>query len=153
TDQALFLDLSLNNISRVMDDDLTGHTRLRALSLHGNRLDEVTSSAFNSLWSLEELDLSDNQLITLNYTWFSNLGALRKLNLLNNPYSCLGSPPVFQELVSLRRLAFGGPYLEELKRGDLSGVTELEELTVHGNNLMRSGKSLILFVLFHRQMS
>uniref|UniRef100_A0A3Q3ISG6 Toll-like receptor 2 n=1 Tax=Monopterus albus TaxID=43700 RepID=A0A3Q3ISG6_MONAL len=137
TDQALFLDLSLNNISRVMDDDLTGHTRLRALSLHGNRIDKVTSSAFNSLWSLEELDLSDNQLITLNYTWFSNLGALRKLNLLNNPYSCLGSPPVFQELVSLRRLAFGGPYLEELKRGDLSGVTELEELTVHGNNLMR----------------
>lgn len=39
----------------------------------------------------------------------------------------------------MRRLAFGGPALEELKRGDLSGVTQLEELTVNANNLMRFG--------------
>lgn len=57
--------------------------------------------------------------------------------------SCLGSPSVFQGLVRLRRLHFGGPALEELKRGDLSGVTELEELTVHANNLMRFGKDAV----------
>lgn len=32
---------------------------------------------------------------------------------------------------------FGGPGLEELKRGDLAGITQLEELTVHANNLKR----------------
>ena len=57
--------------------------------------------------------------------------------------SCLGSPPVFQGLIRLRRLWFGGPALEELKRGDLSGVTELEELTVHANNLMRFGSDAV----------
>lgn len=51
--------------------------------------------------------------------------------------SCLGSPPVFQRLLRLRRLKFGGPALEELKRGDLTGITHLEELTVHANNLKR----------------
>jgi len=49
----------------------------------------------------------------------------------------LGSPSVFHGLIRLRRLAFGGPALEELRRGDLGGVTQLEELTVHGNNLSR----------------
>ncbi|XP_035531574.1 toll-like receptor 2 type-2 isoform X2 [Morone saxatilis] len=137
TDRALTLDLSFNNITMVTVDDLTGHRQLRALSLHGNRLAVIHLSAFDSLWSLEELDLSDNQLTALNHKWFSKLGALQKLNLLNNPYSCLGSPPVFQRLVRLRTLAFGGPALEELKIGDLSGVTQLEELTVHANNLTR----------------
>ncbi|KAM7366627.1 hypothetical protein PAMP_016048 [Pampus punctatissimus] len=103
----------------------------------GNRLAVIHQSAFNSLWSLEKLDLSDNQLTSLNATWFNKLGALQQLNLLNNPYSCLGSLPVFQGLVRLRRLEFGGPALEEVRRGDLSGVTQLEELTMHANNLNR----------------
>ncbi|KAK9525112.1 hypothetical protein VZT92_017446 [Zoarces viviparus] len=136
-DGALTLDLSFNDITVVTGDDLTGHARLGSLSLHGNKLAVIHPSAFDSLWGLEELDLSNNQLTALNHRWFSKLGALQELNLLHNPYRCLGSPPVFQRLVRLRRLGFGGPALEELKRGDLSGVTQLEELTVHANNLTR----------------
>ncbi|XP_068426963.1 toll-like receptor 2 isoform X2 [Clinocottus analis] len=131
------LDLSFNDISEVAADDLTGHARLEALSLHGNKLAVIHPSAFDSLWSLEELDLSDNQLAVLHRRWFSRLGVLRELNLLHNPYSCLGSRPVFQRLVGLRRLRIGGPALEELKRRDLTGITQLEELTVHANNLTR----------------
>uniref|UniRef100_A0A3Q3LVX9 Toll-like receptor 2 n=1 Tax=Mastacembelus armatus TaxID=205130 RepID=A0A3Q3LVX9_9TELE len=137
TEHALILDLSFNNITTVTDNDLTGHTQLRALSLHGNQLSVIEPMAFDSLWSLEELDLSDNQLTALENTWFSKLGALQRLNLLNNPYRGLGSPAVFQGLVRLRRLALGGPALQELKRGDLGGVAQLEELTVHANNLTR----------------
>ncbi|KAA8592032.1 hypothetical protein FQN60_017406 [Etheostoma spectabile] len=107
TGRALTLDLSFNDITVVTSEDLTGHRRLRVLSLHGNGVATIHPSAFDSLWSLEELDLSDNQLTALNDKW----------------------------LVRLRRLALGGPALEKLKRGDLSGVTELDELTVHGNNL------------------
>ncbi|XP_034412679.1 toll-like receptor 2 [Cyclopterus lumpus] len=137
TGRALTLDLSFNDISEVGGDDLTRHARLGSLSLHGNKLAVIHPSAFDPLWSLEELDLSDNQLTALNHRWFSELGALQELNLLHNPYSCLGSRPVFQRLVRLRRLGVGGPALEELKRRDLSGVTQLEELTVHANNLRR----------------
>ncbi|XP_074555442.1 toll-like receptor 2 [Halichoeres trimaculatus] len=137
TDLALTLDLSLNNITEVTEDDLTGHRHLRALSLHGNRLAVIHPSAFESLGSLENLDLSNNQLTTLNHKWLGQLGALQQLNLLNNPYGSLASPSGFQGLVSLRRLLFGGPALEEIKRADLLGVTDLEELTVHANNISR----------------
>ncbi|XP_005810817.1 toll-like receptor 2 type-2 [Xiphophorus maculatus] len=135
TDQALSLDLSFNNITMVTQDDLMGHSQLRALDLHANRLAEIHPSAFDSLWSLEELDLSDNQLKFLNPKWLKNLAILEHLNLLNNPYSCLGSPSMFLGLVRLRRLMFGGPDLKELRRTDVFGVTELEDLTVHANNL------------------
>uniref|UniRef100_A0A4W6BLA2 Toll-like receptor 2 n=1 Tax=Lates calcarifer TaxID=8187 RepID=A0A4W6BLA2_LATCA len=146
TDRALTLDLSFNNITEVTDVDLTGHEQLRALSLHGNRLVVIDPSAFNSLWSLEELDLSDNQLTALDPRWFSKLGALQQLNLLNNPYSCIGSAPVFDGLVRLRRLAFGGPALREIQRGALSGVSQLEELTVHANNLTRYESGALAYV-------
>ncbi|MEQ2178597.1 hypothetical protein GOODEAATRI_015691 [Goodea atripinnis] len=137
TDQALSLDLSFNNITMVTQDDLMGLSRLRALDLHGNRLAVIHPSAFDPLWSLEELDLSDNQLTTLNHKWFSKLEVLQQLNLLDNPYSRLSSPSLFYGLVRLRRLMFGGSDLKELRTGDLLGVTELDELTVHANNLAR----------------
>uniref|UniRef100_UPI003AAFFBD6 toll-like receptor 2 n=1 Tax=Centroberyx gerrardi TaxID=166262 RepID=UPI003AAFFBD6 len=146
TERALTLDLSFNNIAVVTDDDLRGHDRLRVLSLRGNRLVEIQPAAFASLWSLEELDLSDNQLTALNYTWFNKLGALQQLNLLTNPYKSLGSPPVFQGLVRLRRLGFGGAALEELRRGDLAGVTQLEELTVQANNLRRYESGTLAYI-------
>ncbi|XP_028998782.2 toll-like receptor 2 [Betta splendens] len=135
TERALTLDLSFNNITVVKSSDLADHALLRVLSLRGNKLSEIHLSAFDPLWSLEELDLSDNELAVLSNKWFSKLAVLQKLNLLNNPYSCLGSPPVFQGLLRLRTLAFGGFALTELKNGDLSGVTQLDELTVHANNL------------------
>ncbi|XP_056156024.1 toll-like receptor 2 [Lampris incognitus] len=137
TDSALTIDLSFNHITTVTNDDLRGHTRLRVLSLRGNILALIQPAAFSPLWSLEELDLSDNQLTILNQDWFSELGALRQLNLLNNPYRALGSPPVFQGLRRLRRLALGGAALEELRREALAGVTQLEEFTLHANNLKR----------------
>ncbi|XP_038163197.1 toll-like receptor 2 type-2 [Cyprinodon tularosa] len=137
TDQALILDLSFNNITLVTQDDLMRYSRLRVLNLHGNSITVIHPSAFDSLWSLEELDLSDNQLTALNQQWFNELGVLQQLNLLNNPYSHLSSNSSFHGLVRLRRLMFGGPALKELRRGDLLGVTELDELTVHANNLAR----------------
>ncbi|CAJ1048266.1 LOW QUALITY PROTEIN: toll-like receptor 2 type-2 [Xyrichtys novacula] len=155
TDLALTLDLSFNNISEVTEDDLTGHSRLKALSLQGNRLAAIHPSAFDSLWSLENLDLSNNQLKALNHTWFRKLGALQQLNLLNNPYRCLGSPSVFQSLSRVRRLRFGGPALEELMKGHLLGVTELEELTMHANNIIRyeSGALADIWPLGHVTLS
>ncbi|KAM4611823.1 toll-like receptor 2 [Polymixia lowei] len=137
TDHALTLDLSFNNIEAVTNGDLRHHTNLRVLSFRGNRVALIQSAAFVSLWSLEELDLSENKLTALNSNWFNKLGALQQLNLLSNPYRSLGSPPVFRGLVRLRSLGLGGADLEELRRGDLEGITELEELTLQANNLQR----------------
>uniref|UniRef100_A0A3P9IGJ1 Toll-like receptor 2 n=1 Tax=Oryzias latipes TaxID=8090 RepID=A0A3P9IGJ1_ORYLA len=145
TDQALRLDLSFNNITTITCDDLKGLSRLVALDLHGNRLSSIHPSAFDSLWSLEELDLSDNRLTVLDPRWFSELGALQQLNLLNNPYSRLGSS-LFEGLVRLRILEFGGPVLEELKTEDLKGVTQLDRLTVRANNLIRYESGALSYI-------
>ncbi|KAM6949261.1 toll-like receptor 2 [Aplochiton taeniatus] len=137
TPDAVTLDLSSNHITVVTDDDLSAHGRLKGLSLRGNGLLSVQSGAFVALVTLEWLDLSDNQLAGLNHTWFHKLGFLRQLNLLGNPYRCLAGGGLFLGLTRLRRLALGGPFLEELRRGDLQGVTQLEELTLHANYLKR----------------
>ncbi|KAG7495843.1 toll-like receptor 2 [Solea senegalensis] len=146
TDRAVSLDLSFNNITSVAKDDLRGHTHLKALLLHGNGLAEIHTSAMDSLKNLEDLDLSDNQLTFLKRQWFSELGSLRRLNVLNNPYSCVGSVPVFERLLGLRWLGFGGPALVEIKRGVLWGVTQLEELVVHANNLTRYESGALAYV-------
>lgn len=136
TADALTLDLSFNNISVVADGDLTELKLLRVISVRANGLSWIQPLAFDPLWNLEDLDLSENRLMAVDQRWFSALGALRRLNLLNNPYKCLGSP-MFQGLVRLRSLAFGGPALEELNRQDLLGVQQLDQLSVHANNLLR----------------
>uniref|UniRef100_H3CBQ9 Toll-like receptor 2 n=1 Tax=Tetraodon nigroviridis TaxID=99883 RepID=H3CBQ9_TETNG len=137
TGRALSLDLSSNLIAAVTAEDLRDHGRLRVLSLHRNRLVLIHPAAFDPLRDLEDLDLSNNQLTALEPSWFRQLEALRVLNLLHNPYSRLGPAPPFQNLLSLRRLKVGGPDLEELRTGDLAGVSPLEELSVQANGLRR----------------
>ncbi|KAG7266990.1 hypothetical protein CRUP_010524, partial [Coryphaenoides rupestris] len=137
TQQAVTLDLSFNVIATVTEDDLQGHATLRVLHLHGNRIAEVSGLAFSMLQMLEVLDLSQNLLATLNPSWFTKLGSLHTLNLLDNPYRVLGVPPLLQEVLSLRRLGIGGAALQELRRGDLDGVSQLQELRLNANNLQR----------------
>jgi len=42
----------------------------------------------------------------------------------------------------LRRLGIGGAALQELRRGDLDGVSQLQELRLNANNLQRSAQPL-----------
>ncbi|CAL8241242.1 unnamed protein product [Merluccius merluccius] len=137
TQQAITLDLSFNVIAEVTEDDLRNHTPLRVLNFRGNRIEVVSCQAFTTLERLEVLDLSQNRLSTLNSTWFIGLGSLHTLNLLDNPYRVLGALPLLQGVSRLRRLGIGGAALQELRRGDLEGVTHLEELTLNANNLQR----------------
>uniref|UniRef100_A0A4W5PST4 Uncharacterized protein n=1 Tax=Hucho hucho TaxID=62062 RepID=A0A4W5PST4_9TELE len=44
---------------------------------------------------------------------------------------------IIRSLTRLRFLRFGNPALEELRRGDLAGVRQLDQLEVYGNNLKR----------------
>lgn len=60
---------------------------------------------------------------------------------------------MFRTLHGLRGLAFGGAGLEELRRGDLSGVSQLEELTVRADNMTRFGptqqvEALLMFCVW-----
>ncbi|KAL0970685.1 hypothetical protein UPYG_G00245690 [Umbra pygmaea] len=138
--KVLTLDLSLNDITLVAEDDLREYRWLQTLDLHSNKIKNIQETSFILLEGLQSLDLSSNQLDSLSPVWFSKLLFLQNLNLLGNSYRTLGPEgklPVFRFLNRLRTLRFGNPELEAVRRGDLAGVTQLNELEVYGNNLKR----------------
>ncbi|XP_029615554.1 toll-like receptor 2 [Salmo trutta] len=138
--EVVTLDLSFNDITTVAEDDLREYTWLRTLDLRSNRIQSIHEWAFHLLQGLESLDLSYNQLAALNPVWFSKLLSLQHLNLLGNCYRTLGpggTLSLFRSLTRLRFLRFGNPALEEVRRGDLAGVRQLDQLEVYGNNLKR----------------
>ncbi|XP_045577373.1 toll-like receptor 2 [Salmo salar] len=138
--EVVTLDLSFNDITTVAEDDLREYTWLRTLDLRSNRIQSIHEWAFHLLQGLESLDLSYNQLAALNPVWFSKLLSLQHLNLLGNCYRTLGpggTLSLFRSLIRLRFLRFGNPALEEVRRGDLAGVRQLDQLEVYGNNLKR----------------
>ncbi|XP_070978063.1 toll-like receptor 2 [Oncorhynchus clarkii lewisi] len=138
--EVVTLDLSFNDITSVAEDDLREYTWLRTLDLHSNRIESIHEWAFHLLQGLESLDLSYNQLAALNPAWFSKLLSLQHLNLLGSCYRTLGpggTLSLFRSLTRLRFLRFGNPALEEVRRGDLAGVRQLDQLEVYGNNLKR----------------
>uniref|UniRef100_A0AAZ3PVS5 TIR domain-containing protein n=1 Tax=Oncorhynchus tshawytscha TaxID=74940 RepID=A0AAZ3PVS5_ONCTS len=133
--EVVTLDLSFNDITSVAEDDLREYTWLRTLDLRSNRIQSIHEWAFHLLQGLESLDMSYNQLAALNPAWFSKLLSLQHLNLLGSCYRTLG--PGGTSLTRLRFLRFGNPALEEVRRGDLAGVRQLDQLEVYGNNLKR----------------
>nr|XP_029511569.1 toll-like receptor 2 [Oncorhynchus nerka] len=138
--EVVTLDLSFNDITSVAEDDLREYTWLRTLDLRSNRIQSIHEWAFHLLQGLESLDMSYNQLAALNPAWFSKLLSLQHLNLLGSCYRTLGpggTLSLFRSLTRLRFLRFGNPALEEVRRGDLAGVRQLDQLEVYGNNLKR----------------
>uniref|UniRef100_A0AAY5K4D4 Toll-like receptor 2 n=1 Tax=Esox lucius TaxID=8010 RepID=A0AAY5K4D4_ESOLU len=136
----LTLDLSSNSITTVAEDDLRDYEHLQTLDLHSNKIQSIHDRSFSHQQRLLALDLSNNQLDVLSPAWFSKLQSLQHLSLLGNGYRTLGPEgtfPLFRSLNSLRTLRFGNPGLEEVRRGDLVGVRQLNELEVYGNNLKR----------------
>uniref|UniRef100_A0A3B3ZSU8 Toll-like receptor 2 n=1 Tax=Periophthalmus magnuspinnatus TaxID=409849 RepID=A0A3B3ZSU8_9GOBI len=153
--QTRTLDLDYNQITEIQRQDLGSLWELRVLTIHANRLTRIDPRAFSGLWNLKELDLSQNLLSALDHHWFNRLGALEILKLHRNPYKCLGSRPLFQSLVRLRVLSFGGDSLEDVRVSDLRGVGRLERLRVDANGLKRydSGALAQIWPLDHVTLS
>uniref|UniRef100_A0A3Q1FL15 Toll-like receptor 2 n=1 Tax=Acanthochromis polyacanthus TaxID=80966 RepID=A0A3Q1FL15_9TELE len=129
------LDLSFNQLERIMKDDFLAFSSLRSLTVNNNRIKTIHGDAFVPLIHLEKLDLSLNQLAVLSSMWFKTLFSLKYLNLLGNKYTTLGQGNLFQPLKRLKTLHFGGPFLHSISKLDFSGLFGLEELFFDGKNL------------------
>ncbi|KAK7166687.1 hypothetical protein R3I93_006447 [Phoxinus phoxinus] len=132
---ALGLDLSFNQIVSIDINDLSLYIALTSLNLHKNKLEFIHKEAFKSQRNLKVLDLSLNNLKNLFSSWFQELKSLQQLNLVGNPYSTLGPASIFQSLINLRTLRFGSPWLRNVHKNGLEGLTHLEEMTFIGSNL------------------
>ncbi|XP_044584760.1 leucine-rich repeat-containing protein 70-like [Cotesia glomerata] len=159
------LDLSYNNINRILDHTFENLTNLITLHLDYNNLSNVFNSS--GLESLEYLSMSHNQIRDINQSFFG-LPKLEKLVLNNNFISSISSE-TFDGLISLQELNLSGNSFKVLPENWISkinlrvlylrdnlfenfdnlsviGVTSLEYLNVGGNLLkLRNLKSLSTF--------
>ncbi|XP_029986681.1 toll-like receptor 2 [Sphaeramia orbicularis] len=134
------LNLSFNWITSILHDDFLGYSSLRSLIISNNRINMIDREAFSPLKNLENLDLSENDLDTLSAEWFRHLPSLQSLNILGNRYQSLSQDSLFQPLKNLKKLHFGGPLLQSVRKGDFSGLGCLEELVFDGRNLQKYDK-------------
>lgn len=129
------LDLSFNRLRTITKTDFAAYVSLQSLIVSNNEIQIIEEQAFVPLTNLVNLDLSFNRLDMLSAKWFENLCLLQSLNLLGNKYRMLGQGNLFIPLKRLKRLYFGGPYLQTIRIEDFSGLTSLEEVVFDGHNL------------------
>ncbi|XP_032795366.1 insulin-like growth factor-binding protein complex acid labile subunit [Daphnia magna] len=97
------LDLSLNNISALVESNFRGLITLEDLLLDGNIIDSIPSAAFRHLPALKRLSLARNHLSEFVPRLFYGLHRLEELELSDNPLQEL-EPEVFRDVRLLRTL-------------------------------------------------
>ncbi|KAH9527050.1 hypothetical protein DERF_001097 [Dermatophagoides farinae] len=80
----IYLDLSSNLISTIVDDNFRYNNELQIILLKNNTLVTLRPKAFNGLNQLKILDLSYNRIEMINDTIFKNLNTLQILDLSYN---------------------------------------------------------------------
>ncbi|XP_027779013.2 leucine-rich repeat-containing G-protein coupled receptor 5 isoform X3 [Marmota flaviventris] len=128
-----YLDLSMNNISRLPPGPLHSLRFLEELRLAGNALTYIPKGAFAGLYSLKVLMLQNNQLRQVPTEALQNLRSLQSLHLHNNRIHSLGKK-CFDGLHSLETLDLNYNNLDEFPTA-IRTLSNLKELGFHSNNI------------------
>uniref|UniRef100_A0A182ILJ9 Uncharacterized protein n=1 Tax=Anopheles atroparvus TaxID=41427 RepID=A0A182ILJ9_ANOAO len=129
----LRLDLSHNNLKRLNVEAFQNCTKLQALLLAGNVIEQFDKELLLKMDWLVVLDLSSNQLSHLDSDSFSEVNkSLRRLRLSSNPIVLPDSGP-FLELPELEELYLDGCNLTELPDETFSELGGLTLLDLFGN--------------------
>uniref|UniRef100_A0A8C9PGQ2 Leucine rich repeat containing G protein-coupled receptor 5 n=1 Tax=Spermophilus dauricus TaxID=99837 RepID=A0A8C9PGQ2_SPEDA len=128
-----YLDLSMNNISRLPPGPLHSLRFLEELRLAGNALTYIPKGAFTGLYSLKVLMLQNNQLRQVPTEALQNLRSLQSLHLHNNRIHSLGKK-CFDGLHSLETLDLNYNNLDEFPTA-IRTLSNLKELGFHSNNI------------------
>ncbi|XP_030070241.1 leucine-rich repeat-containing G-protein coupled receptor 5 [Microcaecilia unicolor] len=129
-----YLDLSMNNISKVPSGSLHHLRFLEELRLAGNDLTYIPKGAFAGLSSLKVLMLQNNRLKQVPSEAFHNLRTLQSLRLDANhisdvPHKC------FNGLTSLRHLWLDDNSLTEVPVQPLKSLSALQAMTLALNSI------------------
>ena len=95
------LDLSLNNISALVESNFRALVSLQDLYLDDNIIDSIPSAAFRHLPALRKLSLARNRISEFVPRLFYGLHRLEELDLSGNPLTDL-EPEVFRDIRLLR---------------------------------------------------
>ncbi|XP_071623008.1 leucine-rich repeat-containing G-protein coupled receptor 5 isoform X10 [Heliangelus exortis] len=128
-----YLDLSMNNITKLPSNRVHNLRFLEELRLAGNGLTSIPKGAFAGLFSLKVLMLQNNQLRQVPTEALQNLHNLQSLHLHNNRIYSLGKK-CFDGLHSLETLDLNYNSLDEFPTA-IRTLTNLKELGFHSNNI------------------
>ncbi|XP_033919251.1 leucine-rich repeat-containing G-protein coupled receptor 5 isoform X2 [Melopsittacus undulatus] len=128
-----YLDLSMNNITKLPSNPVHNLRFLEELRLAGNGLTYIPKGAFAGLFSLKVLMLQNNQLRQVPTEALQNLRSLQSLHLHNNRIYSLGKK-CFDGLHSLETLDLNYNSLDEFPTS-IRTLTNLKELGFHSNNI------------------
>ena len=121
--------------------------RVMDLTLDRNRLASLPDGAFEHMARISTLRLNSNSLRTLPSRCFSSspLTLMKRLYLESNRLTVIpaDSAAAIENMASLRVLRLGSNRLTQLDDIDLSGLTRLNELMLHGNNVARGSQPLL----------
>ncbi|XP_044133081.1 leucine-rich repeat-containing G-protein coupled receptor 5 isoform X2 [Bufo gargarizans] len=129
-----YLDLSMNNITRLPSGTLHTLHYLEELRLAGNYLTYIPKGAFAGLNSLKVLMLQNNQLKQVPSDAFHNLRNLQSLRLDANHISYV-PPYCFNGLNSLRHLWLDDNSLNEIPVRALESLSALQAMTLALNKI------------------
>nr|XP_040136250.1 leucine-rich repeat-containing G-protein coupled receptor 5 isoform X3 [Ictidomys tridecemlineatus] len=129
-----YLDLSMNNISRLPPGPLHSLRFLEELRLAGNALTYIPKGAFAGLYSLKVLMLQNNQLRQVPTEALQNLRSLQSLRLDANHISYV-PPSCFSGLHSLRHLWLDDNALTEIPVQAFRSLSALQAMTLALNKI------------------
>lgn len=128
------LDLSSNDISKIISSDLSGLSKLRYLHIRKNCISHVSHGAFGELAELLELELDRNKFMTLTDNMFQGLWKLTVLSLEENHMTHI-SALAFESLISLQTVKLN---YNNLRMADIRPILQLpnlRELFLENNDL------------------
>ncbi|OCT87465.1 leucine-rich repeat-containing G-protein coupled receptor 5A-like [Xenopus laevis] len=129
-----YLDLSMNNITKLPSSALHNLHFLEELRLAGNDLTYIPKGAFAGLGSLKVLMLQNNLLRQVPSEALHNLRSLQSLRLDANHISYV-PPNSFNGLFSLRHLWLDDNSLTEIPMGALESLSALQAMTLALNKI------------------
>ncbi|KAM4748557.1 leucine-rich repeat-containing G-protein coupled receptor 5 [Rhinophrynus dorsalis] len=129
-----YLDLSMNNITKLPSNALHNLHFLEELRLAGNDLTYIPKGAFAGLNSLKVLMLQNNQLRHIPSEALHNLRSLQSLRLDANHISYV-PPSCFSGLSSLRHLWLDDNSLTEIPVKALESLSALQAMTLALNKI------------------
>nr|XP_014425316.1 leucine-rich repeat-containing G-protein coupled receptor 6 isoform X2 [Pelodiscus sinensis] len=124
-----YLDLSMNNISKLQPSAFHHLRFLEELRLSGNQLSQIPGEAFSGLYSLKTLMLQNNQLSRIPAEALRDLPNLLSLRLDANLISVVPERS-FEGLSSLRHLWLDDNALTELPVQALNNLPTLQAMTL-----------------------
>lgn len=132
------LDLSRNNIDRLLSGQLSSLVRLQKLYLQGNGLVHLADRALEGLTSLNILKLSDNRLVSLPPELFSDTREIKEMYLQNNSINVL-APGLFSELTQLLVLDLSHNELtaDWINAATFAGLVRLVVLDISQNRITK----------------